>query len=272
MLHVFIQAWLAVQIIFESLPVSSSGHVTLLQRWFEKLENVPAWLHNQQQVQMFNYVLHGPTIIILFLLLFSAWWQLIVCKPMHMRVFLEKHTQKALLQLMLFGGIADGITCIAWWFDLILPISLTIGFVVTAMLLYTTRYLPERKQQFAMNYGYAFCLGMGQALSLSPGISRFATTFAVGRWYGYSNRISFAISFLIQMPLLCAAFLKGIVTVQKNSILIDLLFSWQSIALILIASVISYYVLRWVYFLTMKNKLWHFSWYMVIPSIISLLV
>ncbi|MBI2353192.1 undecaprenyl-diphosphate phosphatase [Candidatus Dependentiae bacterium] len=260
-----------VQIIFESLPVSSSGHVALLKQWLQRSVDSSLLIADQYE-QAITYVLHGPTIIILFLLLFPIWWDLILGRPMQFEALFEQQSRCRVWRLIFFGGIADGITFFAWWLDLIVPLSLTIGFMITAIFLYSTRFKLNGKEQFDMNFSYAFYLGLGQALSLSPGISRFATTFAVGRWRGYSNKISFVVSFLIQMPLLGAAFCKGLITLSKNSVVFKLFFSWQMIGLIVIASVISYYAFCLAYCLAMKNKLWCFSWYMIMIAMLSLFV
>ncbi|MFS8507540.1 MAG: hypothetical protein LVQ75_05700, partial [Candidatus Babeliales bacterium] len=52
-------------------------------------------------------------------------------------------------------------------------------------------------------------VGIAQGLALLPGISRFGSTFVVGRFLGFSSMQSFQYSFLIAWPLMFAAWVKG---------------------------------------------------------------
>jgi len=150
--------------------------------------------------------------------------------------------------------------------------SLTAGFVITAILLYMTRYAKEKVHTFDMNYGYAMLLGIGQSFSFVPGVSRFATTYAVGRFCGYSGRISLAVSFLIQLPLLIAACIKGCIAVQKYPELVRNFFDFKVLFVILAASVMSYLLLWCVDRIVKKNRLWLFAWYILVPIVLTLFV
>lgn len=277
--------WIMLQILLESLPVSSSGHVALMQKYISNWGNISI---PQNQLWMIDFLLHGPMILILLLFFFKTWWQMIFQKHISLKALyasMRNHKTtllrdreearvfwKRFVRLMLFGLIADGITVFFWQLHIVPSISLTVGFSITALLLYATRYCKETSHTFDADFIYATLLGIGQSISFSPGISRFATTYAVGRFCGYSGRIAFAVSFMIQFPLIVAAFIRGIVVVQKYPELIRNFFDFKVLFVILAASIVSYVLLRWVDNIIKRNKLWLFSWYMLIPIVLTLFV
>lgn len=271
--------WIVLQIILESLPVSSSGHVALMQKYMQKLGDFSVW---HDKLWIVDFLLHGPMVVILLLFFFKTWWQMIMQKPFSLRAFKQLvilqsaegkyFSWSRIFQVMIFGLIADGITIFFWMLDILPAIPLTAGFIITATLLYLTRYCKETSHTFDMSYMYAVLLGIGQSFSFIPGVSRFATTYAVGRFCGYSGRISFAVSFFIQFPLLVAAFIKGIIALQKYPELIRNLFDFKVLFVILAASIVSYVLLWCVDGIVKKNRLWLFSWYMLVPIVLTLFV
>ena len=137
-------------------------------------------------------------------------------------------------------------------------------------ILYATVYASGKKYA-GWSFQEALILGVVQGLSLLPGISRFASTYGAGRLLcGYNTSTAFSISFLIQFPLICAGFLKGLLMTQKRPELVIKLFAFQSLFVMFIASLVSYGLLCLVGNLIEKNKLYYFSRYMIIPIFISL--
>ena len=244
--------WILIQIIGESLPISSSGHVQLMQ----KIGNI-----SLQDAWIVDFLLHGPTIIILLLYFFSSWWNMI---------FPAQKFKEAVFFLF----IADSITTIFWAlkissYSLVQSYFLPIGFFITALCLYFSYYIKGDKT-FAWSKKDAVILGLVQSVSLLPGISRFAATYWAGIWLGYEKRIAVVISFFIQMPLLCAGFLKGGLALRNDTdLFLELMQPWVFLT-VLLASVISYFLFCLVLRLIEKNRLWYGAYYMVIPIIVSL--
>ncbi len=243
----FFFLWILIQIIGESLPISSSGHVQLLQNYFH------ASLQNFENI---HFLLHGPTIFILLFCFFSQWWNMIFLKN--------------LFYFARFIIIADIITFIFWMLNLskisfMQPYFLPIGFCITACCLYFSKYFNGHKKVSWQVFD-AIILGIVQGICLLPGISRFATTFFAGLALGYDRKNAVAISFLIQFPLLCAAFFKELVQMSD----LESFLSMPIIFTIVIASVISSALLCWVIKLIEQNRLWYFAFYMIIPISLSL--
>ena len=247
--------WILIQIIGESLPISSSGHVQLLLQYcqvsFQNFEN-------------FNFLLHGPTIIILLSCFFTTWWKLI---------FTEK-SLKNVFSCACFIITADVITFFFWKLQLsklpfIQQYFLPIGFFITIVCLYFSQSGKfEKKISWSMSD--AIILGIVQGFCLLPGISRFAATYATGIWLGYSRKDSVALSFLIQFPLLCAAFFKELFMMSyQPEILYNFVQCWMIVAIIF-ASLISYVIFCWMIKVIEQNRLWYFAFYMIVPMSLSL--
>lgn len=256
------------QIILESLPVSSSGHVALLVRYWDMLYlqdigPMPFWI--------IDFLLHIPTIAILVLFFCKQWWNTFLGIPFY-RFYYQQKFWVTLLKMAAFVGIVDGITFLSWSLHIVPSIPLTVGFIVTAIALLSLKYCADGKNVIEWNYKHAVILGIVQTMSLMPGISRFATTYAAGCWFGNKRQDAFALSFLIQFPLLLGAACKGLLALRCYSESIKSLFDLQLLFVILSASCISYLLLYGMYVLVRRKQLWYISWYMAVPILLSILL
>lgn len=256
------------QVVLESVPVSSSGHVTLMQLLFDRL----GWYYTTAvDMQTFDFLLHGPTIIILMIFFFTYWWHMLF-KEWSLFIIKKGAFWKAVFKTVLFLGVVDGITFLFWWLKIMPTLPLTLGFAVTALLLYSLRYVVDGNKKFNWNMLHALCLGLVQGCSLMPGISRFGSTYACTRYLGYQRQDSFALSFLIQMPLIVGAFFKGIIAIRHQPDILSKLLDFNFLFVILSSSLISYAVLYWVSVLIERKKLCQLSWYMILPIVASVLL
>lgn len=259
--------WATVQIIAENLPISSSGHVQLLHQMF------PAAIQEFGQIdlQAFDYFVQGANAFIFLIYFFSAWWQLVVGQSIAIRYLFSLQVWKEnILPVMLFGLVADGLTVIMWLIDMAdkIAIPLYVGFFITFCALISLRYSKEHAGVQIWSYKNAAAVGFAQGCSLFPGVSRFATTLAVLQWLGYEKFIAFAISFLLQWPLLMAGSLKGMLTLYDHQILQSLLTA-PFLGVMVSATFVAYAVLVAVGHMVEKNSLWKFAGYMVFPIILA---
>lgn len=262
--------WMIVQILCESLPISSSGHVLLLQQIMMKYQisqdNIP------YDLWAFDYILQGLSAIVIFCYFFPMWWQLIVRKPMEISSLLQRDIWvKTVPAVFLFGLIADGITFLAWNFINFdnLYFSVACGFFMTASALWSLQYTIEKNNIATWSCKYAIVVGSAQAISLLPGISRFGTTFVSLQWCGYQGRVAFALSFLLQWPLIVAGALKGFYALQ-DQLIMQTMVSLPFLMTVVIAGYGAYKLLFWVGTIIDKKMLWKFSYYMMIPTFIAL--
>ncbi|MBP9765566.1 undecaprenyl-diphosphate phosphatase [Candidatus Babeliales bacterium] len=265
-------AWIIVQIILETIPVSSSGHVTLLSGIMQKLGYSTDIIHDES----INYLLHIPTLIVIVFYFFNRWWQTVFHKKLKCSDLFVPATYAAALRPIIFLGITTIITA-AYKFSHIpsyiarCPYSLTFGLCCTALLLYVSRYAHGSKKP-TWTCREAMVLGLVQALALSPGVSRFASTFVASRFLlGYASVSAFEISFMIQLPLLCAVLVQLIVLSAVQSLNIVQFLDFMILFGIVLSSVLSYYILKCMDTLIQRNRLWYLSWYMLLPIALSII-
>jgi len=64
-------------------------------------------------------------------------------------------------------------------------VPLYIGFAITGLTLFSLKYAPRNYKKFSWDMSDAVILGLVQALSLIPGVSRFATTYSACSFLRY---------------------------------------------------------------------------------------
>ena len=133
------------------------------------------------------------------------------------------------------------------------------------------RSTQEKKLQSIWSYKNGCLVGCMQGLSLFPGVSRFAITITTLQWLGYSSRTAFAISFLLQWPLIVAGSIKGYAALQ-DQVVLDTIWSLPFCLIVLLSSVIAFVIFCLVGKMIDKNMLWKFSYYMIIPITIALTI
>ncbi len=243
-----------IQVIIESLPISSSGHLKIFQVIFQKYKKITGSLLTTES----DYFFHGPTIIILL-------------------VFLIRH--KAIYYLFDFNYLfliflADLITVFFYFLFKFMP-SITIpyysGFLITGLSLASLFFLPAQINNSNLTVIKALLIGVAQGLSLLPGVSRLAITFVCASWLGIGSHNAFVLSCLIQLPLITAGFFKGFLTLFLNNRL-SFINLWPAIFIIPIALVISYFVLEIVYKIALNKQFYIFAPYLILPFLLSLLL
>jgi len=122
-----------------------------------------------------------------------------------------------------------------------------------------------------LNFKKVTVIGIVQAVSLLPGISRFGTTYAAARWLGISARRAFQFSFLIQFPLVFVAFANAGVRflLDKDMMRFFDLKIWVAF---LFASILAFIALAISYSLAIREKLWYFGFYMLVPLLTLLYI
>ena len=171
-----------IQIIFESLPVSSSGNVML---WIPILQNILHLPWSENSIPGFDFLLHIPTIFIVVVFFFRSWYWSI------------KNIQKGFDQfvsLIIYCGLADIITvCFYYIWKLVGTdfFPLWFGFLCTTFLLLSLRWFSGKPFKERLCLSDAIILGVVQGCALLPGISRLATTFVTAVWLGYAQERSF---------------------------------------------------------------------------------
>jgi undecaprenyl-diphosphatase len=180
-------SWLAlllgmVQGITEFFPVSSSGHLMLLEHLFG--------LENPENYLLFNVICHLGTLCSI-LTLFG------------------KDLLKEKKETFLFVFIATlplfpcaiFIKQIRWFFAT--PTFLPLFFSFTALLLFLTA--RKNVEERVISKRQSLVVGLSQAVALFPGVSRSGTTIACAKWLGWKDEQAVRFSFLMAIPAILGA-------------------------------------------------------------------
>lgn len=251
------------QTILESIPVSSSGHIALLTILFQKYFDLQPLdqVLDQQIFESWIYCLHGITALVLAIFFFPKWF------------FFVKHlfrVWRIVIRLIFLVGIVDVITFIGYFlvrhFDLNIP--LYVGFCITGIALASLKSLSTMHTQRSLGIRDAVILGGVQSIALLPGISRFASTFVVARWLGYSNKRAFELTWMIQWPLIFAAAILGFYKLYEIHAFADFV-SFGLMFAYVFAGIGAYAALYFVQWCIYKDKMWWFAYYMIVPTLVA---
>lgn len=210
----------------EFLPVSSSGHLTLLQNLMDV--NTGAEL-------FFDLVLHLGTLVAV---CFVFWRDILALfrKPFKTLLYLVVATiPAAIVGLLLDDVIEDYIMGGAY-----VGVFLAVFFFITACVLFATEVFAKRRYKPSYNWVttavagdvYAdkkplpLCwrttlpMGLAQAVAVLPGISRSGSTIAAGTFAGGNAEDVSKFSFLLSIPVILGGFLvslaKGLFGSEKE--------------------------------------------------------
>ncbi|BDC34629.1 undecaprenyl-diphosphatase [Candidatus Dependentiae bacterium Noda2021] len=213
--------------------------------------------------QKISFFIHAPSALIIAVFFFKDWFFLLQN---------YKTLYPYIARIIGYSAIANTITIAVYGIKHTLALNTQLflpwGFVITMLLLLTLYWVKDRTEP--MTWSKAIVVGLMQGCALMPGISRFAATYVAARWLGLSARRGMQVSFVVQFPLIALASVFGLVTMPRN--VRDMLFSIQVMTVIVAATFLAYLLLQWTYNLACAHKLQRFSWYMVVPFLISLLL
>ncbi len=198
-----------VQGLTEFLPVSSSGHLVLLQRML-------GYDLGGGSMTFVNIMLHFGTLLAVIL----VFWKDILAlfrKPFTPLLWLIVATIPAGIVGLLFE---DGIDAAFSGEKGLL--YLAVCFAATALLLLLAELcVRRRKREQAFGWKHAVSMGVMQAVALFPGISRSGSTIAAGTLAGAKTQDAARFSFLMSIPIILgsvAVSLKGIVFDEPETV------------------------------------------------------
>lgn len=249
-----------VQGVAEFLPISSSGHLSLLQTWFglEEPDN------------LFNVLLHFATLIAVCV----VYWRDIV--DMITEFFrgaaslVSKNGNKGpvpparrLVMMVILGTLP---------LVLVLPVEdkvealgasnvfVGIALLFTGAILFVSdRMARGRKNARTATVTDALLVGCAQAVAVIPGLSRSGCTISAGMALGFDRAFAVRYSFLLSLPAVLGATLLKVLDVVKDGI--DTALLPMYLLGMVVAGVVGYFSIRLVNLLAQKNKFGKFAYY-----------
>jgi undecaprenyl-diphosphatase len=206
-----------VQGLTEFLPISSSGHLILVP-WLADIQ----YLKDHPDFnKTFDVALHLGTLVGV-----VAYFRIEVRMMVtglaglarHRAVTDESERLALIIAIgtipaVIVGGLGED------WIDEHLgdPWQIAILLAVFALLLAWADRLPQRKKLDAVGPKQALQVGVAQALSLAPGVSRSGVTITAGRFLGLDRDSAARFSFLLLVPAVAGAVvLKGVGVIQDG--------------------------------------------------------
>ncbi len=187
-----------VQGLTEFLPVSSSGHLVIVQ----KLLGV------DDKGVTFEIFVHFGTLVSVIIYFWKPLWRMVlsIIPP-----FKEEYAKDRKMIFYLFlASIPAGIVGFSPLKDSFegvyeKPEVVALLLLVTGALLFLPRILSRRKGQREIKAPSALAMGVGQALAILPGISRSGSTIVSGMLAGTKSSDAAEFSFLMAIPAIAAA-------------------------------------------------------------------
>lgn len=257
--------------ISEFLPISSSGHLVILQHFFGIKEGN----------LFFTEMLHFGTLISIVIVYFNDIIKIIVeffkmlGSGIKNKKFKIVNDYQKLALLIIIGSIPTAI--IGFLFEdffkklyssSILPIG--VAFLITGLLLWIANKKPhENKKVRNMTILDSLTIGIFQGIAIIPGISRSGSTIVAGLLRGLDRSLATEFSFLLALPATFGAGLFGITDVIKtgSAAVID----GPLIIGILLSTIVGVFAIKFLIKMLKKDKLHYFSYYLWIIGFITII-
>ena len=210
----------AIQGLCEFLPVSSSGHLALLQMFFG---------YGGEALLAFDLILHCATMLVV-LLFFRRDILTVICQWSRGLVSSRGREQEGwrigwfiLLAAAVTAAVGLPLKGMVKW-AMTSPFAVGIGLLVTSGLLVLTPLFKERQRRLCL--AAAAVVGLAQGLAVFPGVSRSGATIAAGLLMGLAVEEAFRFSFLISVPAVLGASLLEVLELCRAGAAAELPVGW----------------------------------------------
>lgn len=262
-----------VQGLAEFLPISSSGHLALIQGLFG-IEG--------ESVLLFAVLLHVGTLVSVFICYWKDIWELLVelvvtikdlCTGNGLR--LDERPVRKLGVMIIVATIPTGI--IGLLFNDIFEglyssfVAIGIGFIITGVLM----FLAERKGGANrgienMNFRNALFIGTLQGIAICPGISRSGSTLIGGLTTGLRREFAVKFAFLISIPSILGSVVLEVPDAVKAGL--DPGLAGPIVVGMLVAAVSGFVAIKTMIKIVSDKKLSYFSYYVWVLGVVTIVL
>lgn len=240
-----------VQGIAEFLPISSSGHLVVLEHWMDLAADLTD----------INIVLHAGTLLAI----------LIVYRQRIGRMLLSERRLMSLVVVGTIPAVVFGLG-VKLLLESLLESPLIAGVclpVTGAILFWCQRHVPGDLHCQNLSWKGALGVGFAQAFAILPGISRSGATIAAGLACGLNRQEAAAFSFLLAIPAIAgAAMLEAVSLMGGEPISTPLI---MLLAGAILAAVVGWLSLRWLLIVLQRGQLKWFGCWCVFLGIVVLI-
>lgn len=233
--------------ITEWFPVSSSGHLALVQKFFNI--NVP---------MSFDIFLHFASLIVIVL----VFWKDI--KDIIVGIFKKDKKYINLFIYLVIASIPAGLVgfLLKDKIDTIFSNIMFVGvsLIITGIVLFLTRFAKNKNKE--INIKNSIVIGLAQAVAVLPGISRSGSTISAGLFSGLDTKTATRFSFLLSIPVILGA---SIFEIKNISIIENL---WYLLASCVTTIIVGFLSLKYLLRVVDKNQFKNFSFYCFILGLL----
>lgn len=262
-----------IQGLAEFLPVSSSGHLAIIQN----LLNVKT-----DTGMLFDVLLHVGTLTSIFIVFWKDIVKLIIEFFGIIGDFFKRFKDPDLIVLssgyrrfVLLIIVSSIPTAIIGYMarDFVDYASSTllipgIGLIITSILLFVCDRIGDgRKGIKKISYLNAFEIGMAQGVATLPGISRSGATIAVSLMLGVKKETAVKYSFIMSIPAVLGATLLELKDVSDAAIEVGTVISY--FVGMVVAAVVGYFAIRVMIGVVRRKRYLYFSIYCLVIGLIA---
>ncbi|HAB00287.1 MAG TPA: undecaprenyl-diphosphate phosphatase [Ruminococcaceae bacterium] len=267
-----------VQGLSEFLPISSSGHLSLLQYLFGI---------NGEAAASFSVLLHFGTLVAVFAAFYKTIWKLIVAFfGLIGDIFRGKFSWKnaepekrmvllliiSCLPLLAFYFLSDFYNSLSADNDIVVE---GCCFLLTSLLLFVSdRCVKGTKTAKDMTVRDALTVGVVQGIAPLPGLSRSGSTISAGLLCGLTREYAVSFSFIMGIPPVLAANLLEVKDLVKDGVgsAMAEIGVLSAVLGIVVAAVVGFLSIKMVRWLVKKDKFTVFAWYTLILGTFTVVV
>lgn len=252
-----------IQGIAEFLPISSSGHLSILQNLFQ--------MNTAEEGHLFfDVLLHLGTLASVCI----VFWKDIKEMALELVGFFRglRHPQPELAKPAPARRLLIMVIVSILPLFLILPIKkyveglyystifIGIALILTGCMLFVSdKMVVGRKTEKSITLKNTLFIGLCQAIAVVPGLSRSGTTITAGLSCGFTREFSVKFSFLISVPAILGANLVSLISTIKDGI--DLSYLPAYLVGMVVATVVGIVAIKLVKMLMDKGKFGKFAYY-----------
>ncbi|MFW6275981.1 MAG: undecaprenyl-diphosphatase UppP [bacterium] len=242
-----------VQGLTEFLPVSSSGHLVIVQRFFNIVSENLA----------FEVVVHLGTLLSVLVVFYDdiikmirSFFGGIIGKKVKICYQEDYHFKLAILVIV---GTVPAVIAGLFFNDFFKSIFHNVKLVgvtllITAVILFLTRFVTNRGKK--LTFWKSVLIGIGQAMAIFPGISRSGTTISTSLYLGLNREEAARFSFLLSIPAIAGAAVLELSDLFKTGLVINQV--WVLIIGFIASFIVGYIAIRFLLRLIKTGK---FSWF-----------
>ena len=250
----------AIQGITEWLPVSSSGHLVIAERFLDiqTTENV-----------LFDLLVHLGTLLAVCVYFAKELGRIIV--SLFTRKDKRNPQMDALRMLGLLLLVATvpagvvGVLLSSRIEELFTIEVVAVALVANGLLLFAYEKIGSRGQRRNASLKDAIVIGLFQAVSIIPGISRSGSTIGGGMLRGLEREVAAVFAFLVSVPTLGGAIIYGLITLDSYEL--DALSALTGLFVAFAAGLVS---IQYLLKIIRQGRLWIFGTYCLVVGALLL--